>query len=129
MLSFIKRLFGVSGPKRHVFNGHWCTTQIRFDKPIHTPCGSRVTKVRVCVDIEYQIDESGNIVVRRVWLSSASSIAGSDSPINMSSERTGEAWRAKRISPDRCLYEAVEADLTLEGSHLPNLLRRRAGLP
>jgi len=111
-----------------VAEGYWCDTPIKFDNAIKTPGGSKVTVVTVCVDIDYHV-EGEHIILHGVRLSGGSTVGGL--VINMASQRTGEAWRAKRIAPDSCLLEAVQKDLSLTDSRLRRTMmgKRRAANP
>jgi hypothetical protein len=106
MIGFFARLFG--GAASCCYVGHWCDTPVKFSNQIETPLGSKVTKVTVCVDIWYSVDND-QIIIERTRLSKrGSSLA--DRAINVATTR-GEAFYANSICDEPFLRQAVENDL------------------
>jgi hypothetical protein len=108
MAGFFSRLFGGSSAATCCYVGHWCETPIKFSNKVETPLGSKVTKVKVCVDIWYSVKD-GQIVVERVRLSKGGSSLGGKS-VNVATMR-GEAFCVARICDEAFLKQAVENDL------------------
>lgn len=122
MFGLLKRLFGSASGNRLVVDGFWCESPIKLPTKARTPMGSKISLVKVCVDIHYSI-EGDNIVLHRVQLSRAGGrIAGSTTGVNVASERTGEAWSASEICRESYLVEAVQQDLSSEDSRLRRIM-------
>ena len=108
MAGFFSDVFGGGSAASYCFVGHWCVTHIKFSNKIETPGGSRVSKVRVCVDIWYSV-RADEIVVDRVQLSQGGSSLGGKS-INIATMR-GEVFFATSICDSQFLKLAVENEL------------------
>lgn len=108
MAGFFARLFGSGSKVLSRYVGHWCETPIKFSNKIQTPLGSKVTKVRTCVDIWYSAS-SDRIVVERVQMSRSGGSLASNR-LNVATMR-GEAFYVDRICDEIFLKQAVESDL------------------
>jgi len=127
MLALLKRLFGGTGCNRLVVDAFWCDSSVKLPNKVQTPMGSNVTVVNVCVDVHYSID-GGNIILHRVRLSHGGGrITGLSTPINVASDRTGEAWYASYICPESYLVEAIQEDLSSADSRLRKIMMRKWG--
>lgn len=87
----------------------WCGTSIKLPKPIRTPLGSRVTLVKVCVDVCYEVQD-GDIILHGVSLARPKE-NDSFNDANVAAERTGEAWIAVGLFDDSELLEVVRREL------------------
>jgi hypothetical protein len=103
-----------------VLEGFWCNTAIKLSSPVQTPLGSRVTLIKVCVDIKFSIDK--DIILHVVELSQPK--GGGLASCNMSSVRRGEAWRAlgTNLAAESLLQKAVRGDLADERCRLRKLM-------
>lgn len=110
MFDFLSKLLPGQGKTLRV-EGFWFAKPIRLPKPILTPFHSRVTVVCPCVDVDYHVKD-GQILVDRVAMSQAgTTMLGSSLRINMTAERTGEAFYVHAISPHSLLTDAVNRDV------------------
>jgi hypothetical protein len=107
MAGFFSALFG-GGSTTCCYVGHWCETPIKFSNKIETPGGSKVSKVKVCVDIWYTVEDD-QIIVARAGLSKGGSSLG-DKAVNVATMR-GEAFYAASVCDDKFLKQAVESDV------------------
>jgi hypothetical protein len=115
-------VFGRKPGKTLVVEAFWCESPIKLPTKVQTPLGRRVTVINVCVDVHFSF-EDGNVVLQRVALSRGGGrISGSSLPINVSSQRTGEAWYASSIAPESALIEAVKRDLSVDESRLGRIM-------
>jgi hypothetical protein len=134
MLKLLRRLIGGRNSNAFVVDAYWCESSVKLPAKLRTPCGSNVTVVNVCVDIHYTVDH-GSITLRRVHLSRGGGrIMGSNAPINVAAERTGEAWIASSVCSESQLVDAVQRDLSGDDSRLRRIMmgkwreRNRDGL-
>lgn len=97
-------------PGERVLECYWCDTPIRCDNKITTPGGSKVTVLKVCLDIAFSI-RNRQVSLGDVELSDGGRILGTRMKVNMSSERTGEAWHAKAFHPRDVLRQVAISDL------------------
>lgn len=100
-------------PGERVLDCYWSDTPIRCDNKITTPAGSKVTVLKVCLDISFSI-KNREVSIGDVELSNGGCIIGSRVLVNMSSERTGEAWHARAFHPREVLKEVALADLKID---------------
>ena len=122
MLSFFKRLFSKGITSRLVIDAYWCGTNIKLPTKIETPLGSNVTVVKVCVEIHYSI-EGNQIHLQRVKMATGGgSIMGASTPVNIASDRTGEAWHISHFHSDQILVEAIENELSFNDSGLRRMM-------
>jgi hypothetical protein len=115
-----KRLFVGIGSKQRVVEGFWCETLLKLSNKVQTPLGSKVSVLRVCVDIYYSVKDT-DIILKRVQLSRSSRI-GNSLITNVASDRTGEAWQASCICPVSYLVKVVQKDLSIDNSRLRRIM-------
>jgi hypothetical protein len=77
---------------------------------VRTLLGSDVTVVKVCLDIHYSVEQD-KITIESVRLSRGGGTIGKGESINVSSEKTGEAWFASSICSEPQQAEVVSKDL------------------
>jgi hypothetical protein len=122
MFGFFKRLFAGSTPGRLTVEDYWCDTTIKLSGSVQTPLGSRVTVVKICVDIHYSV-AGEQITLHRVRMArDGGTIVGSNTSINVASDRTGEAWYTSQLCDEQYLVEAVENDLAQTGSRIHRIM-------
>ncbi len=84
---------------------------IKLPRPIATPLGSRVTVVCPYVDVDYRVVDGG-IRVEQVRMARAgTTILGSAVRLNITAEKTGEAFYVAAVSPHSLLTDYVMADV------------------
>ncbi len=79
MFGFLKRLFSNDTAGHLEVNAYWCETTIKLSNKIQTPLGSRVGVVKVCVDIQYSIDDD-QITIRKVTLRAVAVVSSDRKP-------------------------------------------------
>ncbi len=115
------RFLGNGGGKL-LIEAYWCETPVKLSRKLKTPLGSSISVINVCLDIQYNVDQ-GQIVLQRVQLSRGGGrIGGSNSAINVASDRTGEAWFESNIGNDSELAEVVTKDLSASDSRLRKIM-------
>ncbi len=103
------------------FVGYWLETTIRLPKNVRTPGGGSITLVNACIDLRYSVCR-GEVTLHSATLSRDGGLLGSHA-INVSAQRTGEAWYARSLPiSDRSLLEAAERDLKGTQTRLRKLL-------
>ena len=100
-------------PETMIIRGYQCANTISFTPPLRTPGGSRITVVRLCLDVEFAV-EANRIAVYRVALSQIPG-EGLDG-CNMSSPRTGEAWHGNWIGPEAPLAQLLRLELLIDNA-------------
>lgn len=124
MAGFFSRLFGSRDAAQCCYGGHWCETPIILSRKFETPLGSKVTKVKVCVDIWYSVKD-GQLIVERAALSRTGSSLGGMC-VNVSTVK-GEAFGVARICDDAFIKQAVESDLETDKNLRKRMLAKWRG--
>lgn len=123
MYGFLRKLFSLPpfldqfwhrGANRLKIVGFWCDTTIRLPQKLKTPCGSRVFVISVCLDVDYWI-EDGHLIIRKAKLCQ-------NGDNNIIASNTGEAMRARQISPNALLVEVVQHEWEAKGSTLRRIM-------
>jgi len=109
------------GCEAQVVHGYWCDYPVKLRKAIETPFGSKVTVLRVCVDIQYSV-VGREIALRCVQLSERGSGNLGGMFVNVAAKHTGEAWAETEICPEQDLIEAVERDLASPNCRLRRMM-------
>jgi hypothetical protein len=110
MFEFLANWFPAGGEALRV-EGFWLSRPVKLPHPITTPLRSRVTLVRPCIDVDYRVTD-GQIIVGSVRMArDGGAIMGSNVRINITAERTGEAFYVGALSPHSLLTDYVREDL------------------
>ncbi len=100
--------------KKQIIDEYFCETGIKLATPFETPGGSKITVVKVVVDIFYTVSKDNEFIIDSVKLCKKQAL-------NMSSLR-GEGWHQNSFKPNAALLDAVRSDLAKEDSHLNYIL-------
>lgn len=117
MFAFLSNWFPAGGERLSI-KGFWLARTIKLPRPITTPLRSRVTVVCPCIDVDYRVSD-GQITVDSVRMARVGgTILGSSLQINITAERTGEAFYVTAISPHSLLTDYLRDELREERSPL-----------
>ncbi|WP_404305910.1 WYL domain-containing protein [Neorhodopirellula lusitana] len=123
MLGFLKTLFSDSVGS---VDAYWLETAIRLPRKVRTLSGGNVTIVTACVDVNYAVN-GNEITITGASLSRSGGLLG-PRKINVSAQRTGEAWYATSLPVSNAsLREASQVDLEHSESRLRRIIFGKAG--
>ncbi|MDA8745481.1 hypothetical protein N9N28_12680 [Rubripirellula amarantea] len=123
MFGFLKTLLSDTAGS---VDAYWLETAIRLPRKVRTPSGGNVTIVNACVDVTYAVNGK-EITITGASLSRSGGFLG-PREINVSAQRTGEAWYATSLPVSNgSLREAAQNDLKNPKSRLRRIIFGKAG--